>query len=285
MAGLRACHARAVRLGIHLPQFGRPVTAGEIVRVARVAEETGVADLWVSDHVAVPAGSTSPPELFHDALTVLTWAAAVTERIGLGTSVLVAPYRHPLVLARSLASLDALSGGRLICGIASGWHEGEFAALGVPWRGRGRRTDDTIRLLRAVWAGETSFTSSTASFEGMTVAPGPARAGGPPVWVGGNSEAGIGRAARLGDGWQSSSAEPEAIARRLERLDAALAEAGRSRAEVTVGVRMRAGVDEVGRRVPALADLGVDHLLVDPPFDGPAPAEVIPAYAEVVAGA
>lgn len=99
---------------------------------ARDAEAAGADDLWVSDHLILPRGSTRPPESFHDPLTVLTWAAAATSRVGLGTSVLVAPYRHPVVLAKAIASLDALSGGRVVLGLGSGWMEQEFAALVRP---------------------------------------------------------------------------------------------------------------------------------------------------------
>ena len=100
-----------MRLGVHLPQFREPVVGEVLAEAARIAEDAGADDLWVSDHVILPLGSERPPASFHDPLTVLTWAAAATRRAGLGTSVLVAPYRHPVLLAKSLASLDALSGG------------------------------------------------------------------------------------------------------------------------------------------------------------------------------
>ncbi len=131
-----------VRIGLHLPQFREAVDAGLVREVATMAEEAGIDDLWVSDHVILPVGSTRPPESFHDALTVLAFAAATTRRIGLGTSVMVAPYRHPVVLARAVATLDALAGGRVVLGVASGWLASEFAALGgpvrAPWRPDGR---------------------------------------------------------------------------------------------------------------------------------------------------
>ena len=195
-----------MRLGIHLPQFREAVPGEVLAAAARDAEEAGADDLWVSDHVILPAGSERPPEVFHDPLTVLTWAAAATRSAGLGTSVLVAPYRHPVALARSLASLDALSGGRVICGIASGWMEFEFRALGVPFRERGARTDETIDVCRRLWSGAGDYTWRGERVEGVALQPGPARAGGPPVWVGGNSDAGIRRAVRLGDGWHTTMA-------------------------------------------------------------------------------
>ena len=228
-----------MQLGIHLPQFREPVTGQVLTEAARAAEESGADDLWVSDHVLLPAGSRRPPELFHDPLTVLAWAAAATTRAGLGTSVLVAPYRHPVLVAKALASVDALSGGRVIWGVASGWLEPEFAALGARFDERGARTDEAIRACRALWAGAERFEGRWLALDGMRLTPPPARPGGPPVWVGGNSDAGLRRAARLGDGWHTTIAEPDALAERLARLDEELRAEGRSRSGFTVSVRVR----------------------------------------------
>jgi probable F420-dependent oxidoreductase len=255
-----------VRLGVHLPQFRKPVDGETLAAAARAAEEAGADDLWVSDHLILPAGSERPPASFHDPLTVLTWAAASTRRAGLGTSVLVAPYRHPVVLAKAVASLDALSGGRVVLGLASGWHEGEFAALGVPFRERGRRTDATIRACRALWSGAGELTWEGVRHDGLALLPAPAQDGGPPVWVGGNSDAGIRRAVRLGDGWHTTIADAEHLPERVATLEAALAEAGRARTGFVLSVRMRADHARMARVAPRLRDLGVDHVLVDPPM-------------------
>ena len=255
-----------MRLGIHLPQFRNQIVPGPVLAdAARAAEAAGADDVWVSDHVVVPVGSDAPPEAFHDALTVLTWAAAVTERVGLGTSVLVAPYRHPVTLARSLASLDALSGGRVI---ASGWMQWEFDALGVPFDERGARTDETIAVCRSLWAGTSDFDGRFTQLEGAAITPPPARAGGPPVWVGGNSRAGIRRAARMGDAWHTTRSDPDRLAPAIDTLRDEQKAAGRGEGEVLVSVRVRADVDEVAHLAPRLAAIGVSHLLVDlPSFD------------------
>jgi probable F420-dependent oxidoreductase len=217
--------------------------------------------------VLLPAGSTRPPAEFHDPLTVLTWAAAATSRAGLGTSVLVVPYRHPVLLAKSLASLDALSAGRVIAGLASGWMESEFAALGVPFAERGRRTDRAIAVCRALWRGETSFDWEGSRVAGHRLLPPPARPGGPPVWIGGNSDAGLRRAARIGDAWHTTVSDPARLEERLGALGAALAARGRTRDDLVVSVRVRARADRVADLAPRLAGLGVGHLLVDPPAD------------------
>jgi probable F420-dependent oxidoreductase len=253
-----------VRLGIQLPQFRDATSGAEVAEAARAAEAAGADDLWVSDHLLLPAGSTRPPERFHDPLVVLTWAAAVTERAGLGTSVLVAPYRHPVVLAKALASLDSLAGGRVICGIGSGWLEPEFAALGARFSQRGARTDETIRCCRALWSGATSFAGRWTRFEGMRLSPLPAREGGPPVWVGGNSDAGIRRAVAMGDGWHTTVGDLGRLEERVDRLEAALAAAGRDRSAFVLSARRRARADELAGLMPRCRALGVDHLLVDP---------------------
>lgn len=272
-----------MRLGVHLPQFRAPVSGEALAAFAHDAEEAGADDLWVSDHVILPAGSTRPPESFHDPLTVLTWAAAATRRAGLGTSVLVGPYRHPVLLAKSLASLDALSGGRVVLGIGSGWMESEFAALGVPFRERGRRTDEAIAVCRSLWRGDDPVTWSGGRLAGLALRPPPARPGGPPIWVGGDSDAGIARAVRLGDAWHTTVSDPERLPERVAALEAALDAVGRHREGFTLSVRVRADLDRLRRIAPRLRELGVDHVLVDDPGEDPAATrERVAAMRELV---
>jgi alkanesulfonate monooxygenase SsuD/methylene tetrahydromethanopterin reductase-like flavin-dependent oxidoreductase (luciferase family) len=135
-------------VGIHLPQYGRAAGPDAIRRAARLAEDLGFADLWVSDHVVHPAEQTYPSAHLYDPLLTLGWGAAATTTIGLGTSVLVAAMHPPLALANSLASLDSLSGGRLTVAVGVGWSAREFAALGQSFADRGRRTDEILELLR-----------------------------------------------------------------------------------------------------------------------------------------
>src|SRR6202045_2206072 len=142
-----------MRVGIHRRHIGRNAGPEAIRRAAIQAEELGFADAWTSEHIIIPKGAPYPPSaLFYDPVLTLTWAAAFTKRIGLGTSVLVLPTRHPLPLAKELATLQNLSQGRLILGAGVGWMEAEFNALGVPFKERGRRTDEGIRMMRAVWS-------------------------------------------------------------------------------------------------------------------------------------
>ena len=141
-----------MRVGIHLPQAGRAVTTGGIERAARLAEELGFDDIWVSDHLVAPADQPYPAPYLYDPLMALAFAAAVTERIGIATSVLVAPqYTSPLAVSNSLASLDHLSGGRLTVGAGIGWSAAEYAALGAPFDHRGSRLDEMVALWRTAW--------------------------------------------------------------------------------------------------------------------------------------
>jgi probable F420-dependent oxidoreductase len=199
-----------VKLGICLPHYGRPIEPSRLVQLAARAEEVGLDSVWVTDHVIVPRDvSLIYRSDMLDPLAVLPWLAGVTERIALGTSVIVLPYRSPLPVAKLLASVDVLSGGRLIVGVAVGWVEGEFEALGIPFRERGRRTDEAIELFRAVWTQEyPEIKTATHRLSGVKASPMPLQKPRPPILVGGASDAAMRRAARLGDGWHASGMTP-----------------------------------------------------------------------------
>ena len=188
---------RHVKVGIHLPQYGRVASADAIRRAAVHAEELGFADVWVSDHVAIPASQDYPSPYLYDPLMTLAWAAAATTRIGLGTSVLVLPQHTPLYLANALASLDRLSDGRLTIAVGVGWSAAEFAALGQNFHDRGQRTDEIIDLLRACWRDDpTSFDGEHYQLDEIRVLPKPAHD--IPIWVGGSSEPAYRRAVDAG---------------------------------------------------------------------------------------
>src|SRR5258708_22949709 len=210
-----------MRLGIHLPQIGRKAGPDGIRRAAIQAEELAFDDVWTSEHIITPAGAMYPPSpLFYDPVLSLTWAAAYTKRVKLGTSVLVLPMRHPLPLAKELATLQNLSGGRFILGAGVGWLEAEFAALGVPFRERGKRMDEGIAMMRAVWNDDpVSFPAATipAVVDNMRMMPKPVLP--IPIWIGGTSAPALRRAARL-DGWHGSRAMPEQAAPLVKRLRA-----------------------------------------------------------------
>lgn len=198
---------------------------------AQTVEGLGFDLLMVSDHVAVtPDVAEQYPAPFYEPFTTLAWLAGITSRVRLGTTVLIVPYRHPLLIARMAANLNQLSGGRLILGVASGWARQEFEALGVPFEQRGRLTDEHLRAVRTAWDDEDY------------------RSGRIPIWVGGNSEAGLRRAVRLGEAWHP-----------LRLTLARLSEAGD---------RMKTIADEQQRPVPALAPR-IALRLTDSPITDP----------------
>jgi probable F420-dependent oxidoreductase len=257
------CHAAAMQLGIHLPQYGRAASPEAIRAVARRAAELGFADVWVSDHVVQPAGQGYPsPYLFEPMLT-LAWAAAVTDRIGLGTSVLVVPQYHPLTLANSLASLDRLSGGRLQLAVGVGWSEAEYAALDQEFTTRGARLDEALDIFRTVWEQDpASYAGRHYRFDDLRVLPQPAHR--IPILVGGTSEAALRRAVRAGDGYQGLSTSPDDLAPMVARM-----RAERPGEEFTISYRTGwdpQGMDpaQIVDEAAAYAAAGVTHVVSAP---------------------
>jgi alkanesulfonate monooxygenase SsuD/methylene tetrahydromethanopterin reductase-like flavin-dependent oxidoreductase (luciferase family) len=197
-----------VQLGVNVPNFGPGTDPDVLRRWALTVEGLGFDLLMVSDHVAVtPDVAEQYPAPFYEPFTTLAWLAGLTRRIRLGTTVLILPYRHPLLTARMAANLNDLSGGRLVLGVGVGWARQEFDALGVPFRERGRLTDLHLLAIRAAWADAEDY-----------------RSGPIPVWIGGNSDAAMRRAIRLGDAWHPLRFTPAWLAGALDRMNAIAAE-------------------------------------------------------------
>jgi probable F420-dependent oxidoreductase len=253
-----------MRLGIHLPHIGRKAGPDAIRRAAVQAEELGFADVWVSEHVILPKAAPYPPSpSFYEPILTLAWAAAATKRVRLGTSVLVLPMHHPVPIAKQVATLQCLSGGRVIFGIGVGWLEAEFAAMGVPFRERGRRMDESIALLRALWRDDpVTFETQhiAAAISEMRMQPLPDAP--IPIWVGGSSDKALARAVRLCDGWHGSRLMPDKAAPIVQRLR-------RERPEPGFAISLRTGWDgkdagELHERLAAFGELGVGHILAEP---------------------
>jgi probable F420-dependent oxidoreductase len=218
-----------MKLGICVPHYGRPIEVGRMLEVVRRAEERGLDSVWVTDHVIVPRDL---PIIYRDhmldPLAVLPWMAGITQRISLGTSVLILPYRSPIPAAKLLASVDVLSGGRLIFAAAVGWMEGEFAALGVPIKERASRTDEALELIRALWTQEyPEIQTRRHRLAGVKASPMPLQKPRPPILIGGSSEGAFRRVARLGDGWHASSTDLETFRQGQEAVLRSWKEAGR----------------------------------------------------------
>ena len=196
-----------MHLGIILPNFGEGSSPDAIRRVAEAAEELGFDSVWTTEHIIVGPEGVDPYGRVYDPLVTLGWIAGYTERVALGTSIVLVPLHHPIHLAKEAATLQELSGGRLRLGVGMGWHEDEFLMMGAEFGGRGRRADEALRLMRALWRGERSFDGEHWSFEDATFAPLPDPA--PEIWIGGSSARAIRRTRALGDVWHPSRRSDE----------------------------------------------------------------------------
>jgi len=250
--------------GIHLPQFGRAAVAGGIERAAKHAEDLGFDDVWVSDHLVIPEGQAYPAPFLCDPLMSLAFAAAATETVGLGTSVLVGPqYTSPLALANSLASLDYLGCGRLTVGIGIGWSQAEYEALHAPFDHRGERLDEMIDLFHTAWRDDpASHDGRWYSFSDIHVQPQPAHD--IPIWIGGASNAAFARAFARADGYHGIGVEPEQAPALVERIRA-------ERPEETFAISLRvpwdarsSEPDEIKAQRGAYEAAGIQHLMAAP---------------------
>jgi probable F420-dependent oxidoreductase len=294
-----------MEFGVSLPGRGPLAHPDTLLKIALRAEALRFASLFVPDHIVLPASTASsvypysptgqfpggPRQDYLEPLTVLGWLAHATRRVRLGTSVLVVPYRNPLVTAKVLATLDVLSGGRVIVGAGVGWWREEFEALAAPpFEERGAVADEYLRLMRACW------TTDPVTFEGryyrvreVHVLPKPRQSGGLPIWIGGHTDAALRRAARLGDGWHPLVLRPPALlhpaeyAARVKQLHRYAQEAGRDPRSITLTLRAPMEVRSPRAR-PAAGDrplfqgtaaevredirqyqaLGVTHVVFDP---------------------
>jgi probable F420-dependent oxidoreductase len=231
-----------VHLGVILPNFGARSSPDGIRRVAEAAEELGFDSVWATEHVLVGREAVDPYGQVYAPFATLAWIAGFTERIGLGTSIVILPLHHPVHVAKEAATLQELSGGRLRLGLGMGWHEDEYRFLGVPFGGRGRRGDEAIRLMRALWRGESSFDGQEWSFTGATFAPLPDPE--PEIWVGGSSAPALRRVRELGDVWHPSRGSDPSHVHQVKTHHPELRVVPRTRVEL-VDEMLEAGVEGV----------------------------------------
>lgn len=287
-----------MKFGISFANVGPFAEPSLALEFAQHAEAAGFESMWTVEHVVVPAGYESSypydqsgrmpgPESspIPDPLMWLAFLASATTTIKLGTGVMILPQRNPLVLAKELATLDHLSGGRVLFGIGSGWLAEEFAALGVPFNERGRRTDDAVEVLRALWSEEqASHDSEFYSFENCISRPQPVN-GTIPVHVGGHTEVAARRAGRLGDGFFPAEGSHERLRELFELVRVSAVEAGRDPdlIEMSTGGNGAFGSSAL-EELAALADLGVDRVIVPSFLFWKDTAESLARYgAEVIA--
>lgn len=251
----------------------------DIVRLAVRAEALGLDSVWASDHVfnvsyVLERIGKRP---YYDPLTILTYVAAKTERIALGTSVLVLPYHQPMRLAKTAATLDVMSGGRLLLGVGVGVIEQELNAMGSPYKERGAITDETIDILKRLWTeDEPRHHGKRYQFSGMKFSPKPVQKPHIPLLIGGVSRAAIRRAARVGNGWHPTAMPPEELSAAMDYLAAQAQAVGRSAADIPVSISLplqggRAGRYALGtepaemvEKLRTFKQVGVDTVVVSP---------------------
>jgi probable F420-dependent oxidoreductase len=279
-----------MRIGAKLPNSGPLAVDPGIAQLAGTLEAAGFDSLWVADHVVLPrvmasrypfaadgraTWATDTP--YFDALVALALAAAVTERVGLGTGVLVLPQRQPVVTAKQVASIDAACGGRLTLGVGAGWLEEEFDALNVPFDTRGSRLEEWVELLRACWTGTPERFAGRHYTLPADILCLPTPAHRVAVLVGGHTKPAIRRAATIGDGWLGQQS--------LRALDAdeirAVRGAGARRIVLRI-VEAAGRSAELAPRLGELAEAGVDEVIVDVDWDVGEPAAQLDALKSAV---
>jgi probable F420-dependent oxidoreductase len=275
-----------MEFGVCIPHYGKAIDVQGILANVRRAEELGFDSVWVTDHIIVPR---TMDLIYRDNMlepvALLSHIAGLVPRVKLGTSVLILPYRNPVVLAKMLATIDQLSGGRLIVGVGGGWMTEEFAAVGTPFPERGKVSDECLRVMRELWAHETvSFSGTYTSFHDMQMSPMPAQRH-LPIWVGGVSARARRRVAEFGDGWHATALTPETFAEGTQHLQGLWQKKGRTgkpvlsmRASLFIeGVShdvlsyaprpgrdlLRGDLDTVTTRLRAYQQAGVQHLIFE----------------------
>ena len=279
-----------MQFGVCLPNYRGPAAPHNIVQAARKAEELGFDSIWTTDHVVInePYLETFGP-VFYDPLLTLAYVSSLTSRVKLGTTVLILPYRNPIVVAKMLSTLDQLSSGRLIFGVGAGWAELEFNVLNVPFAERGERSDEYLRIIRTLWTEpDPSFHGKFFTFSNLAFEPKPAQAH-LPIWIGGLTRRAARRAAEHGDAWHPNPRDLNVLRDGIDHMHRVCERIGRAEPpELTarLNVRLVKSADQAssrenrigGRRTPeqlaedvrTLQGYSVTHLVLDFPADSAA---------------
>jgi len=289
-----------MRFGFPIPTRGSLGTLDTVRRLGQAADEYQYDSIWITDHIVIPKATKSKypyspdgsldleaAQHYLDALTVMSYLAGVTERVALGSSVLILPYRNPMLVAKMVATLDVLSRGRVILGVGVGWMREEFQALNLTtFEERGAATDEYIHILRELWTKEwPSYKGRFYSFDEIRFYPKPVQRPHPPIWIGGHTKAAIRRAARLGDGWHPiglrppAGLSPDEYAKAAADLRSQAEAADRDPRKITLSFRAPikftdsaasaartpfiGSRDQIVEDIRAYQRLGVSHLIFD----------------------
>jgi probable F420-dependent oxidoreductase len=238
-----------VHLGVILPNYDKGASPDGVRAVVEAAAENGFESVWATEHIIVGPEGVEPYGRVLDPIATLSWIAGYSE-VGLGTSIILVPLHHPIHLAKEAATLQELSGGRFTLGVGVGWHEDEFRFMDVPFRHRGRRADEALRVIKALWSGEREFHGEFWSFENATFEPPPNPR--PEIWVGGGSDRAVRRALELGDVWHPSRSGTVERVREVKERYPDL------RVVPRTGAR---NADDLSQQIDAYADAGCEGIV------------------------
>ena len=276
-----------MKVVVNLLNWGPGVSPEALARTTALIEALGYHLAMISDHVApTPDVAAKYPTPLYDPFTTLGWLAAATRTIELGTTVIILPYRNPVLTARMAATVDRLSGGRFIFGVGVGWAKQEFEALGVPFTHRGAMSNDYLEAIKIVWTRDVaSYTGPFVSFKDVHTAPRPVRSPHPPIWIGGSTDAALRRAVRYGDAWHPNrvrmnwlrdtglpklqavaAAERKPVPALCPRIRLELTDSPRPNAERLIG---QGTLDQMRKDLEALESLGAAYVLLDSAGDDP----------------
>ena len=278
-----------MRFGVCIPNYGDMATLQSIRKVAVESERLGYDSIWATDHILFQPMVGEPYHRIFESLTTLAYLASLTKRIKLGVSSLIVPMRNPILVSKQLATIDVLSGGRLIVAVAAGWNEREFSELGSDFHDRGRRLDDSIELLRALWSGKANFHADhiPQNFREPSFEPRPIQKK-LTILIGGNSEAAMKRAVVSGDGWHPVGFDPSLSRELVERFRAIPGSDGKEICfRIERDMKSLKTKQWVGNRQPVMsgdwkidneivegfAKLKVSRLLLGPAGDGTVPVQ------------
>ncbi len=281
-----------MKFGVCVPNYGDTCSVEGLKSVSIEAERLGYHSLWTTDHVLMPKKSETPYERIFDSVTTLAYLSSLTKKISLGISSLIVAMRNPVVVAKQLVTMDNFSGGRIILATSSGWNETEFSNLGSDFHTRGKRVDESIRLIRALWSGSTSFKGEVLAqrFNDIVFDPSPVQEK-LTIWIGGVSKAAMRRAAALGDAWhpniaplpqfkqmvsQFRSTAPQAIDKEIcgrIALDSKTEKSYYISPHGEKRIILSGNSSENRKIIDELEDLGVSHLVVAPNYNGKIPIQ------------
>ncbi len=280
-----------MKFGLCVPNYGETCSTETLRKVALVAEEEEYDSLWCTDHILLPTNSNTPYERILDSITTLSYLSAITSRVRLGISSLITAMRNPVIVAKQLATIDNLSSGRVMLATSAGWNEPEFHHLGSDFHNRGKRLNQSIKLIRALWSGNTEFKSKILAleFQDAVFEPAPVQKH-LTIWIAGSSRAAMRRAARLGDGWHPNVEPLDQFEKLVKEYKENFPEASDKDICARIGFNLKAEKSEYvsarGQRrlilssdtqqnrkiLNSLEGLGVSYIVLVPSLDGKASA-------------